>query len=940
MFNSPLQDWLESLNQVELSGILTEKFSNMKVKSFLQQSNKNPSSSRAVFQKNEKIIIKNAENIPVIQKIDEVHLHNFRRDSSINFNEMKFNQVNVIYGKNGSGKSSLLETIEYAITNDIRSSGDYKDKSYKDMTTEVLCTSQSGQQLVLSSNKKPAMLKKLEAFWYGTSSGSGRSMLNDQFFRFNFFDTYSAYKFALEESVEAGKRKDSNYIDKFSRLLFSDQLIVMEKNWQRYKEAFVDELENQNRRYKDNVSRNQWYKEMASEDESPEKEKSNKVILFLKDLNLKTLYINSLNDQRLEVFDILRPYVEALDEHIYVDIDKTSADMKEWKHSLLRNLEEISISINNDRISLSNLSESITWTKNKLFVVENKLNEINKRISDTDVALHQWNKFSPILLNKAYAEKLLELNNREKQLKKQLNVLKMNQAQYQVLTSLDDIRILRHDEEIQLQEELRDAEVKLRTLVKKEAEVKALYDKMAAIKMQIINLGINYLEHADGTHHDCPLCGTQHGTKDDLLKSISMTTDEKKEFEHPYLLREKNEIEDQITNLQSILRSNLESKDVLALFKEVCDCKGDSIDPNTLDFPRIKAYISSIDVIDREISKLKEQSLILENEGFTIKGIHEAKSFLNTHHLLKEVRNDLSKGSNLLTEYRQNAVLEKSRLETEWQELKMLLHRDELDKEHLVEKKAETQETWEEKNKVLKEVNAVIQLLDVASVYFVIPADVKLSKWIQKLQEAEVKVSNLIEDYDSPAYYLKRMKENEIEIERNKVSIARVQHIVDVLNNLKTLSSYAEEIVNQNIEKINRYFKALHPSEEFEEIIVESDGIYLKRKQLARLVKPYELSTGQRMAMALSILFALHSSAPNAPKFLMFDEPAANMDESQMDCFLDLLVDFIRKGEQLFITTANTHTYHALKMKFSFFQDQVSYLELVKSYDTEELVNT
>lgn len=936
MLLNPINDWLIQLENVKLTGILTDKFSNTKVNEYIEGKPFLSSSINPLAIKKGVMLENGGADLPIIHKIDGVYLHKFRPLSSINYKSMEFKDVNVIYGNNGTGKSSLLEAIEFAITNEIRSVTDYKDKTYKNMRTEVICTTQNGQ-MVLSSSKKTDMLKKFEAFWYGTSSGTGKAMLNDQFFRFNFFDTFSAYKFALEESVDPTKRKDSNYIDKFSRLLFSDQVIVMEKNFLRYKDAFENQLNELNKKYEDGLSSYSMYKQWASEESSSQYNvKLSNTLSLLQQMNINARYLESLKTDKkevLEVFDILSQHIETVDQNIYVDNNKTYLEIMQIRQSLLSSINSISEEIEEERQAFSKLNDSILVIKEKAFQTERELEEKNKEIKYIDETLESCKRLSPILLNETIAAKVKELSAYEQQIRQYLYFIRVNKESYQKVHELDVITLLEAEEIQHLKDALKDYENQYQTLVQNESEMKNLFNKMESIQVQLVDLGIEYLEYVDSSHQNCPLCGTSSISKSKLIEQIQMTVSINKEMRITSVIKEKRELEHDISTIKLKLSRHEDSQNVLTLYEEACKIKGLTSTDFTLDLQQMKAIIGNYDDIENELQKTKENLSILANEGFTLEKIDEVEHILNKNTLFLNAHLDSKQFISYLVESREENLRQQANLEAKLKELEQITHKYLLEKERILEKKNEKQELFEEKSKILREINYVVQLVKAGSSYFTISEDMKIVTWLNLFKEAHIKCKNLFNEFDSPEYYQRRMKETESEIKKLKVSLNHVKEAVDVINGLRTLSSYAEEVVNQNIEKINKYFKSLHASKEFEEIVVVQEGILLKRKHSDQLSKPHELSTGQRTAIALSILFALHFSATNAPKLLMFDEPVANMDESQLACFLDLLVEFASQGEQIFFTTANEQIYNTLKEKFSSIKVETNYIELTRPDD-------
>lgn len=66
------------------------------------------------------------------------------------------------------------------------------------------------------------------------------------------------------------------------------------------------------------------------------------------------------------------------------------------------------------------------------------------------------------------------------------------------------------------------------------------------------------------------------------------------------------------------------------------------------------------------------------------------------------------------------------------------------------------------------------------------------------------------------------------------------------------------------------------------------------------------MSTGQRSTIAMAVMFALHMAAPDAPQFLLLDEPLATMDDTQVLNVLDILKSMAERNTQIFFTTANS----------------------------------
>jgi ABC-type multidrug transport system ATPase subunit len=97
----------------------------------------------------------------------------------------------------------------------------------------------------------------------------------------------------------------------------------------------------------------------------------------------------------------------------------------------------------------------------------------------------------------------------------------------------------------------------------------------------------------------------------------------------------------------------------------------------------------------------------------------------------------------------------------------------------------------------------------------------------------------------------------------------------------------------------------MHHSGEFEELGIDSEGIYAIRGLNHQRIRTYEMSTGQRSTIAMAVMFTLHMAASDAPQFLLLDEPLATMDDTQVLNVLDILKSMAENKTQIFFTTAN-----------------------------------
>ena len=99
------------------------------------------------------------------------------------------------------------------------------------------------------------------------------------------------------------------------------------------------------------------------------------------------------------------------------------------------------------------------------------------------------------------------------------------------------------------------------------------------------------------------------------------------------------------------------------------------------------------------------------------------------------------------------------------------------------------------------------------------------------------------------------------------------------------------------------------------------------------------MRTGQRMALAFSVMITLHIGAANAPNFLMLDEPVANLDDMHVLNLIDLLRELAIGGTQIIITTADSQMAKFLRRKFSFLKDEYSHFALTRKGDAQTAID-
>ncbi|MGJ7610674.1 MULTISPECIES: AAA family ATPase [unclassified Variovorax] len=117
--------------------------------------------------------------------------------------------------------------------------------------------------------------------------------------------------------------------------------------------------------------------------------------------------------------------------------------------------------------------------------------------------------------------------------------------------------------------------------------------------------------------------------------------------------------------------------------------------------------------------------------------------------------------------------------------------------------------------------------------------------------------------------------------------------------------------------EINRIFSRIHAPNEYD--YVGHDDVLLQTSASHETRTLEQISTGQRAAFALSVFLALNRNAVFAPPIIMIDDPIAHIDDLNALSFLDYLRDLVvNSNRQIFFATADTRIAALFSRKFSF----------------------
>lgn len=177
-----------------------------------------------------------------LDRILNLNIKNYR-----NFGAEKnisFGRVNLLYGENGAGKTSIIEAIEYALTGMLNNAREAKDGDADEMSINLECRDKDNKIFRVSKDDNKHNLAKR---WYNVV---GKEALNVAFSKYNYFDIRGAFRFALEDTNDP---ENSNGFYKFivdeKVINLSDSLNEIKRQFTELEVALQDKIDEINEEY-------------------------------------------------------------------------------------------------------------------------------------------------------------------------------------------------------------------------------------------------------------------------------------------------------------------------------------------------------------------------------------------------------------------------------------------------------------------------------------------------------------------------------------------------------------------------------------------------------------------------------------------------------------------------------------------------------------------
>lgn len=888
---SPVQEWDRILREEHLTACLTESYAAKKVENYLSGQRFD-----ADYVQDDDYSSMNHSKVPQIKWVKSLDTTGFR-DFCFDKKNMTFGQINLFYGANGSGKTSVLEAIEYALTSEVRRVKDFKVKMPTDSYPELHVYDTEAGVRTFTPGFSKKNNKEIERVWYGVPIGRTKSNLNENFNRFNAFDSEAAYKFIHESD-----NSEDSFASMFGNLMFGETVVDHEKKWQRFKRAFNERYTELRSELSEARNMAQFYEDsLANKTDNSKSEEIEKGIITLQMRGRACLPKGAFDrySRILEEMKSIRKYVDVLSAHnleemTFESIAMQTAETKKRNLLYTRQRKDKSEKI-------TKLTEENGLIKKKIFDESEKQTEIQQRIDRVNIDINNWTIVQNVLSHKETIELVNELLSELTQIEKEMYYISKIEQKPVIIKflKLDDYEELSDEQKQKYEEELNETKEKRHQIENRYNEEKKAFGEKEQQAIELRKIGKTLVTDAK-----CPLCGQEYDSTQQLLNIIdsAVVIDDKMDA----LISEIQELSTHIIKLEKILdRQQLIDKAKKELLE--LEIVVPMVEKCGSDYNRLYDYVTSRAEKEKRKEEIIEQQTALDNQGFSVKNINACREYTSTDSTYLEYKKE-GKGTYVdflqsrLQQIQKELALSEATIKEQKKKIQQNEQAEELFRNEIHTLESQIEALDVDKNRdieqALETIKTKYELMD-EEIF-----DSWLSIYHSVYDKCELEVERL-ESESSIAFERQLLKEKKDTIKKTEPMVERCASAVQAFEKMPSLSSFVEKGIRSNIQQISKFFKWMHHSGEFEKLDIDDKGIYAVRGLNKQEVRTYEMSTGQRSTIAMAVMFALHMAAPNAPQFLLLDEPLATMDDTQVLNVLDILKSMAEQNTQIFFTTAN-----------------------------------
>jgi exonuclease SbcC len=829
--------------------------------------------------------------VSAAQSIRSLELRAFRRFPLRRSYE--FGAVNLIFGPNGSGKTSLLEAIELFYC------GRNKRNPTPPGAYELVVGLDDGRTEKATGSRDLQVFRDRNLTWYGQAEVKTNNLYLS-FAQFNFLDTDAA--------VHLAESSSSRIEDDLSKLLVGQEASKTWRDIERVHEALDEKLKDL-RPLEVRITEELATLENQLKAASGMKQESDSIRTRLDEMIHRLGWSGSQDEKQ----GIAGKIVEALSELVPLAQQAAALNWTEAPVSidgLVKYCREAKITGEKVEPDLARLEELRKNQKRLTDAIESAhkaldLAEEAKRLIDAGVTKQTEDRGKAQSVVATYSGWLAGIDADALRVLSPADLdMNMEVCQKAATSKHSTAEALRRAGKI------------------KYADFTKLRDQSLSLAQELREVAAKILE-SSMKPDECPLCHTQFGPGD-LAKHMNVGVDQQAEALGQTLLNQMREQEAAVRDATSV-------ETAAASLKKFCErasLPSDITIRSALD--KVEDARRTLAQATDQLGALNKDLLMLESQGLSMGKMEEVSARLRELGFpLAELSPEATE--RLISTITQTSVSSSQTLEAERIQVAALQQALEASLGSAGSGIRDLQAAVSQLKERLAATDILREKLDKFSSSFpwsgtrplaelVVEAD-SLRKVAGELQAA------LGREKQAQASYAESIKRQEsLKGELGKLSprIKRLSQAHASLGSLRkeySLEKAMDSALQQNRVAVESIFSRIHSPAEFRGL--GSTWTKLVRKTDDIEAKLTEISAGQRAAFALSVFLAQNAQLTVAPPVILIDDPIAHVDDLNSLSFLDYLRELALTGRrQIYFATANDKLATLFERKFDFLGEE------------------
>ncbi|SFM28883.1 hypothetical protein [Methanolobus profundi] len=814
----------------------------------------------------------------------------------------EFGKVNLIVGPNGSGKTSLLESIELYYCGRNRRNPD-NSLEYK-LSVELA----EGTPDEVDHKRPLSEFRDRNLIWYSQYEIK-TNYLYQSFEKFNFLDTDAASR--LADSA-------SDIKDALSKLILGSETSTIETTIKKVRTALSSELKNL-KALELQTSDEIAALEIQIREANSVQHESDSIYTHLNEKicnigwdstqNNKELFATNIVENLSELKVLLEQALELkwIPSPISLDglvsycnsakplIEKLEADISRLE-TLLKDQKALEKSKNQKQVALSLLEEANQLVKTDVPILLENQRKQQKSISKYADLLVGFDGIKLDTIKKIYFD------------------VSLAECYEDAISRLDDARNLaiKQKEEYDKFTETQDKSFRL------SQELREIADKLLKISPE---------------SDKCPLCNTQFDSGE-LVNHMTMDIDERLKSHAQHFVSRMHLQDKLVSNEHDLkctlawlmrycnennLSTNSTLQQVLSEVKEVEE-----------RFETAKAHLVEINdkllLFDPNgLAKAKMENIVvsLNESGYTFADFKE-EYVEQLHNRIEQDMASLSSKSEFNGEniraLKQKIVmnLEEEVLETQDSIDALVKLKEKLNKTERIQKKLRTFLS----SFPFSSEMPLTELLDESKLIYQLAVDLQTA--LSKEKKSSINFLNSTKRLDVLEPKCSNLRK---EIDNLVNADFVLQKLIEEHSLIEAMGSELQK----NRASIEHIFSCIHSPAEFEKFSSDWQSLIRKNGDVAHL---NQISTGQRAALALSIFLSQNAQLKRGPPVVLIDDPIAHIDDLNALSFLDYIRELVLSSDkQVFFATSNEKIATLFERKFDFLgNDNFKKFNLSRSY--------